>query len=353
MTRKRCSTDSEVEMGNLKVNFDEQAEKAVGLAKALARGEGDRRLGAVHVVKAAWLAFPEDAARHFRQVNTCWSEVLWDFVAQPDGFRAESDRMPVTRELAGIVRRLDNSTEVVTLERLLKVILAQPSVRVKALLCQVGGAALMSGHGTKGNNGAGPHYLSKRDWLEDLRAEWRLRKSAARACGLPIGFGDHDFQSKPYASDTVLNVVARTSAMNREKAKASPARHDPLATFSVDLASAERAACEAFVVDCLYGLDVHPLPGLSARDLAQMLDPENYPANCRGVLDAVERLEELSVITWHDSGFQGDLTERVCLSQEAKDQILQDLARDGISAGEARAMKRRLRHGADWEATGG
>ena len=50
-------------MGTLDFPLDTKTQQAIAVAQAIARRDGDRRLDAVHVVKAALLAFPEESAR--------------------------------------------------------------------------------------------------------------------------------------------------------------------------------------------------------------------------------------------------------------------------------------------------
>ena len=147
--------------------MDEKADKCIGLAKAIARGEGNRRLDGVHVVKAVIVAYPEEAAKYLRPTGSGWSDALWDLVTPPEGFQAESNRIPVAKELAGIVRKLGQGGALVTLEKLLKAILRDPSVRVKVLLYKAGGIGVLRHRGGD-KGGARPRFLSKRDWLAAL-----------------------------------------------------------------------------------------------------------------------------------------------------------------------------------------
>ena len=331
-------------MGKLKVNFEEKSAKCIGLAKAIARGEGNRRLDGVHLVKAIIVAYPEEAAKYLRQTGSGWSDALWDLVTPPEGFQAERNRMPVTKELAGIVSKLGEGGVVVTLEKLLKAILRAPSVRVKALLHKAGRTGEAGGHRGGDEGGTRPRFLSKRDWLAALHTEWKLRRFAARACGLSVGFGgSDDSHAKSYSSGAVLDAALRIAATNRYKAKASPSKFDPLASMAGDFGLVERVVCEGLLVDAFYGLEVHPLPGIPARDLAQMTSPELYPANCAEVLGAIEGLKHQDVVSSPDARYGCYLATRVHLSPEAQEQIINDLAQDGISAGEVSAIKRRLR----------
>ena len=331
-------------MAHLNVNLDEKAVKAVGLGKAVARGEGDRRLDTVHVFKAALLAFPEEVALHVRDAGGAWCGALWDFVTPPEGFGAESDHMPVTKELAALVRRLGRNGEVVTLEALLNVVLRNPSVRVRSLLNKAGGTDRASGRRCN-TGGARPRlYASRRDWLADLRTEWVLRRSAARACGYSSAFEDDDYR-KPCSAENVLDTAARVAVVNRSKAESSPVKYDPLAPLASDLDEVQRGVCEGVLVDQLYGLSGHPLGGLSVRALAQMLSPEAYPGNAGKVLDAVERLETMGVVARCEHDDPARLTGRVRLADDVLGQLLAHLGNDAISAGELSEMKRRLRHG--------
>jgi len=54
------------------------------------------------------------------------------------------------------------------------------------------------------------------------------------------------------------------------------------------------------------------------------------------------------VVSSPDAGYDFDLATRVHLSPEAQEQIVNDFAQDGISAGEVSAIKRRLRFDGDW-----
>jgi len=334
-------------MGHLSINFDEKAVKAVGLGKAIARGEGDRRLDTVHVFKAAMLAVPEEGALHVRDAGAAWSEELWDFVTPPEGFRAESDRMPVTEELATLVRQLGHGGNVVTLEALLDVILRNPSVRIRSLLDKAGGTLRAPGR-RRDMGGARPRsYASRRDWIADLHTEWVLRRSAARACGYLGGFEDDDCR-KPSSAEHLLDTAVRVAAANRSKAQTSPAKYDPLAPLSGDLDDIQRGVCEGVLVDQLYGLSGHPFGGLSVRGLAQMLSPESYPGNAGKVLDAVDRLEAVGVGARCEHDDPARLTGRVRLADGVLSQLLAHLGEDAISVGELSEMKRRLRHGEGW-----
>jgi len=334
-------------MAHLNVNLDEKAVKAVGLGKAVARGEGDRRLDTVHVFKAALLAFPEEVALHVRDAGGAWSDAMWDFVTPPEGFRAESDRMPVTKELAALVRRLGRGGKAVTLEALLDAVLRNPPVRVKSLLDKAGGTDRVPGR-RRNTGGARPRlYASRRDWLADLRTEWVLRRSAAQACGYSGAFEDDDYR-KPCSAENVLDTAARVAVANRSKAESSPVKYDPLAPLADDLDEVQRGVCEGVLVDQLYGLSAHPFGGLSVRSLAQMLSPEVFPGNFSEVLDAVDRLEDMGVVARGEHDEMARLTARVRLADGVLGQLLSHLAEDAISAGEMSEMKRRLRHGADW-----
>jgi len=331
-------------MGRLKVNLDEKVTKCVALAKAIARGEGDRRLDTIHVVRAAVLAFPGEAARYFRQTGAGWSDALWGFVTPPGGFQAEGDQMPVTKGLAATVRSLSRGEEAVTLGALLKAILHEPSVRVKAFLCRVGGTARESGRRADAAGGARPRYVSRRDWLADLRTEWRLRKAAVKVFGYSFGFSADEGPAKTYAADGVLDAALRVQTSNREKAIASPVGLDPIGALAPGLDEVERGICEGILVDHLYSLDIHPR-GLCVRDLAQLLSPEVYPANCRKVLEVVRRLETHGLLALDGCGDEVPLARRVRLSEDALDRAIKALASDAISETEAKAMKRAVRHG--------
>ena len=334
-------------MAHLNINLDERAVEAVGLGKAIARGEGDKLLDMVHVFKAALLAFREKLALHIRDAGGTWSDAMWDFVTPPEGFRAESERMPVTKELAALVRRLGQNGKVITLEALLDAVLRSPSVRVKSLLNKAGGTDRVSGrrHNT---GGARPRlYASRRDWLADLRTEWVLRRNAARACGFSWAFEDDDYR-KPRSAEGVLDTAVRVAVTNRSKAEASPVKYDPLAPFAGDLDEIQRGVCEGVLVDQLYGLSAHPFGGLSVRALAQMLSPEAYPGNFSKVLAAVDRLEDMGVVARCEHDDLARLTGRVRLADDVLNQLLAHLGEDAISAGELSEMKRWLRHGDDW-----
>jgi hypothetical protein len=332
--------------GSLNVNLDEKVVKVIGLGKTIARREGDKRLDTVHVLKAAILAYPEEAALHIRQAGGVWSDAMCDFVTTSDGFAAEADRMPVTRELAAIVRGLDRGGQVVSLEKLLKAILQDPSVRVKSLLGKAA-KGKDSGSGRCDNKGCAqlPSYASRRDWLTDLYAEWLLRKTAVRSKGLSCG---HDECHELYQADSVLDTVARVSAANRRKAEATPTTLDPLASIADDLDELQRRVCECVLVDTIYGLSDHPFGGVPVRAIARMLSPEIYPGNCRKVLDAVDRLKEHGIVAWGECDEPARLTGRVHLAEEALEQLLADIETDAISAGEMSEMKRRIRQGVDW-----
>ena len=335
-------------MGDLNINFDEKAIKVVGLGKAIVRGEGEKHLDTVHVFNAALLAFPEEVALHVRDAGGAWSDAMWDFVTPPEGFRAESDRMPVTKELAALVRRLGRGGKVVTLEAMLNAVLRNPSVRVKSLLNKAGGTDRVSGrrHNT---GGARPRlYGSRRDWLADLRTEFMLRRSAARACGYLSGF-EEEYSRKPCSAENVLDTAARVAVANRSRAEASPVKYDPLAPLASDLDEVQRGVCEGVLVDQLYGLSGHPFGGLSVRALAQMLSPEAYPGNAGKVLDAVDRLEAMGVVARCEHDDPARLTGRVRLADDVLSQLLAHLGEDAISAGELSEMKRRLRHGDGWD----
>jgi len=330
-------------MAPMKTQFDEKATRCIGLAKAIARGEGDRRLDVVHVVRAAIRAFPEEAARHFRQSGQGWCDGLWAFVTPPGGFGSETDRMPVTRDLACMVRRLAVGEQVITLGRLLAEILRASSVRVRALVDRAGGTA--RGHGRRRATGDVQPYRCRRDWLADVRRTWMLRRSAARACGLRIGLLGEEPESKPYGATAVLNAIAAMESAVEAKAKATPRKFDPLAIVAPDFDPVARRLCEGLFVNALYGLDVHPGYDPSIKDLAQMLSPETYPGNCRQVLEAVERLEDQGIVTRFDSDSPVLLRQGVRLSEHILDRLLSDLASDAISDGDARAMKRAVRLG--------
>jgi len=332
-------------MSRLKINLNEKATKCVALAKAIARGEGDRRLDTIHVVRAGALAFPEEASCYFRQAGAGWSDALWGFVTPPSGFQAQDDQMPVTKGLAAAVHSLGRCEEAITLGALLEAILREPSVRVKAFLCRVGGTARVPGRRADGESGARPRYLSRRDWLADVRRAWTLRRSAARACGLRVGLLGEEPESKPYGATAVLNAIAAMELAVETKAKATPQKFDPLAGVAPDFDPVARRLCEGLFVNALYGLDVHPGYDPSIKDLAQMLSPETYPGNCRQVLEAVERLENQGIVTRFDSDHPVLLRQGVRLSEHVLDRLLSDLALDAISDGDARAMKRAVRHG--------
>ena len=334
-------------MANLNVNLDEKAVKAVGLGKAIARGEGNNRLDTVHVFKAALLAFPEEVALHVREAGGVWCDAMWDFVTPPDGFQVATNHMPVTKELAALVRELGQGGKVVALEAMLNALLRDPSVRVKSLLNKAGGTNRATGR-RRNAGGARPRlYASRRDWLADLRTEWVLRRNAARACGFSWAFEDDDYR-KPCSAEGVLDTAVRVAVTNRSKAEASPVKYDPLAPFAGDLDEIQRGVCEGVLVDQLYGLSAHPFGGLSVRALAQMLSPEAYPGNFSKVLAAVDRLEDMGVVARCEHDDLARLTGRVRLADDVLNQLLAHLGEDAISAGELSEMKRWLRHGDDW-----
>ncbi len=330
-------------MGSVNNNFDEKAAKVIGLGKSLALGEGGARLDVVHIFKAAVLVYPEELALYVHQTGGVWSNALLNSVTRPEEFDVQTDPMPMTSKLGAIVRELRGSTQIVTLEDLLKAILHDPSARVKALLDPAGVA------GSRQNKArVSESYCSKRDWLAGLHSEWRIRRAAAQACGLKVGFGDES-QCNEYSADSALDAALRIAIANRSKAEATSEELDPLALVADGLDEVQRTLCEGILIDELYGLDVHPVGGLSVRDLACMLSPESYPGNCRNVLDAVERLYERGFIDPGEYAKPLRLTGRIRLADDVLDQLIESLEHDAISAGEFSEMKRKLRHGVDWE----
>ncbi len=333
-------------MGKANVNLDEKADKAVGLGKAIARSEGSSRLDAIHVLKAAILVYPEEVALCLRQVGSATPQAVLNGVTAPERFEVVADPMPMTSALAAIVRKLRVGDQVIAFEVLIGAILREPSVRVDALIHQAGAASQAVSGGAK-KIGLAPAYRCKRDRLTDLLAEWRLRKAAAQACGLKIGFGDDD-RCAPYSADGALDAVLRQAAINRSKAAVTPAGLDPLGPIANDLDDVQRVLCEGILIDQLFGLAIHPFDGISVRDLAQLLSPQSYPGNCRKVVEAVAGLEQLGFIFRGDYDGSTKLTARVRLADDVLEQLLSELDKDAISASEFDEMKRKLRHGVDW-----
>jgi len=339
-------------MARLNVNLDEKARKCVGLGKSIAHAEGDGWLDAVHLIQAAILAFPEEAARGFRESGTGGTEALRDLVAAPDDIQPDQNRMPITPGLAAIVRQLSRAGKTISLERLIKAILRRPTIRVKALVHRARGAAKPSARRWSIKGNARP-YAARRDRLADVHREWKLRRAAALSCGLDTEPFAADLpQGKPYGQDGVLDTVLTVAAMTREKIEVSPASSDPLEGLAEALDPVERAICEGILVHELFGLDPRPFPGLAVRDLAQMLGPEVYPANCQKVLAAVERLENSGLVARRDPDGPALLAERVRLASHVLDQVLAALAHDTISAGEMKAMKREVRMATGWNGAG-
>ena len=332
-------------MGNFNIHFEENATKVVGLARFIARSERGNRLDAVHLFKAAILAYPEEVALCIRQTGGTWSDAMFDSVTAPEGLQVQTDPISITHELVTTVRRLGQNSQTVTLGDLLRAILRAPSVRVESLLNKAQATDPAAAHkGNKGHTRPLP-YASRRDWLTDLHTEWLLRKKAVHAKGLS---GDYYEGHKTYEAATVLDAVACICAANRCRAEITPATFDPLASLANDLDQMQRHVCECVAVDEIYGLSDHGLGGLPVRVIAQMLSPETYPGNCRKVLDAVDRLKERGVVAWIEHGEPIHLTGRVRLTDGALGQLLADLDGDAISAGELCDMKRRIRLGADW-----
>jgi hypothetical protein len=333
----------------LNAQFDEKAAQCICLAKRIARHEGEKRLAAVHVVKAVVLAFPEEAALGLGVEANAWPEALGDLVIPEDESLNSNHRMPVTSELAAIVRRVSVGGQVVSLDRLIQAILSEDSIRVTSLIRQFGQRSRLNARDHTSRHIAARGYTSRRDWLADLHAEWKLRKAAARACGLVLGFGgDDQSHSRPYIAEGALDALIRFSRSIREKAKTSPTELDPLKTLSADLDPLAKRICEGIVVNEVYGLDIHPYGGLSVREVAQMLAPEEYPANCRQVVAAVDQLKEQGLVCQNDPEDSVLLAERMQLSEEFMERILDDLATDRISGGEVKAMQRLLHHDAAW-----
>lgn len=333
-------------VGNGNINLDEKAAKAVGLGKAIARTEGSAHLDAVHILKAAALVYPEEVALCLRQIGCAAPQAVLNGVTAPERFEVVEDRMVPSAGLAAILRKLRNAGQVTSFEDLLIAILGAPSVRVKALLHR---AVTASNSDFGGSNQVARimGYRSKRDRLADLHTEWRLRKAAAQACGLKIGFGDDD-RAAHYSADSALDAALRQTAVNRSKAAASAPSLDPLGPVANDLDEVQRVLVEGILIDQLYCLAARPFDGISARDLAQMLAPEFYPGNCRKVVEAVVGLENLGFISRDDYDGSTKLTGRIRLAEDVLEQLLSDLDKDAISAGECDEMKRKLRHGVDW-----
>ena len=340
-------------MGRMNIEFDEKAEKAVGLAKAIARGEANRRLDSVHLLKAVLLAYPAEATFCSSKLGPGWSEAILGFVTPATHLKADSDQMPVTRELAAMLRELGRGGHIIELGPLMENILNNPSVRVKALLHQVGDTPSSARSSSKGKSWTSPCYATRRDWLSDLRRQWLLRKAAARACGIKVGLGGSvEDRETNYRSDFAMDAAIRAAVSTKDKAKASTANLHPLAALEAELDPTEQAVCEGVLVDHLYGLDVHPFGGLSTRDLAQMLCPELYPSNCRKVFSSVKELEGRGILACRDPDGPIEVTQRLRLTEHAVEQILADLEIDGISNGEMEFAKRQLRLDSDWEMNG-
>lgn len=333
-------------MGGLNLRLDEAATRTIAVAKVMARREGSPRLDGVHVFKAALLDHPQVVARQVSQAGEAWSKALPEQVRLPEGFDKPLPPMPLSAELARALRELERHEGDITLEGLLKAILHKPSKRLRELLRQGHNRASR----TQGQNGSGTtpqRYGSKRDWLWDLHREWLLRKRAARACGLSVGWGEHHPRDAPL-SESVLDSVVRVSTANRCKAEATPKELHPLGTTAAGLEAVQRAILEGIVVDHLYGLDIHPLGGLCVREIAQMLSPEIYPANCRKVLEAVEWLEKRGFLKGGEHTAAARLTDRLHLSEQVLSELLTEIEADPLSAGEVRALKRQIRHGIEW-----
>jgi hypothetical protein len=117
-----------------------------------------------------------------------------------------------------------------------------------------------------------------------------------------------------------------------------------LAPITSTLDEVQRGICEGVLVHQLYGLFEHSCDGFPVRALAQMLDPEIYPGNCRKVLEAVDRLESDGLLTRNEHYELDRLGDRVSLADYPLDELLTAFENDAISAGEINWMKRRLRH---------
>jgi hypothetical protein len=333
-------------MAPLKATFDEKARWCIEVAKAIARSEGERRLDAVHLIRAGILEYPKDTLGCFREVGFPWSTSVIDEAKPRAAIAEEGGPMPVSPAVAAVVDRLASAGHPVTLRGLVCDFFRHPSVRTKAFLRRLGGTA-RGGLRRRASCGA-PPYRSRREWLDDLHQLWRVRRAAARACGLRVGFLVDDPGNKAYAREIPLDAVVSAEAAIARRGEVSPRVSDPLEVLQGDLSPLERHICEGLLVASIYRLDAHALYQPSVRDLAQMLAPETYPGNCRKVVHAVEGLVNSGIVTSPDGDVPLGLTDTVGLAASVLDQILADLEQDAISRGEASAMKRRLRLVGGW-----
>ena len=332
-------------MGYLQMNFDEQAEKCLGLAKAIARGEDNDQLDSIHLLKAAIVAFSEEALQYLSFKKSDWPEGLWQLITPVEGFQAMTNRMPVTKALGFVLHELSKQQQVITLKIILEAILKNPTIRIKSLL----DSQKVKSRGPdrrQGESGARPCYHSRRDWLEDLHFEWKLRKQIIRALRYEPNIFDYEYQRKN-PLDSGFETLIRLSCQHRNKADNSPRKFDPLDSIAAEVDLFQRKVCEGILVYHVYGFDTFDPVGIEVRDLAQMLEPETYPRNWPNVLQAVNQLETKGIIACEKMEELPTLNGQIQLTGAVLTQILSDLAQDSISAGELREMKRRVRLGAD------
>ncbi|MHC4091866.1 MAG: hypothetical protein ACYSVY_16635 [Planctomycetota bacterium] len=322
----------------LDANLDKKAAHVVGGGKALAQQEGADYLDTVHLLEAALIAYPEEAALWFRESGLDCSEATADFELPPGAFQTDGDRMPVSRELERVIRELE-SRSVVTLEALLTGILRTQSPRIKAWLAKRGGRPARRGGDQRG-------YRSSLDWLSAMVHLWGIRQVAAQACQNSVCcYGDGE--PRLASTSSALSELSREFDKCAGRAAVSDRKHDPLAGLPIALNEVERLICEGVLVNELYPLDTYPFSGILVRALAEMAEPAGYPRQCGDVLAAVEHLVEKGVLVGDDEMSVG-LDTRVRFTGCVLSQLLDDLAEATISAGEKYAIMLEIRNGMDW-----
>ncbi len=333
-------------MHRIEINhLTDDAREVMELANSIARSEHEVRLDLLHVFRAAAILYRQLVKE---QAGLCEDALAHVGQEQPP-VASQDATTPIdaTEQLKRIVGGLTAQRSRVTLESLLAAVLRSPSVRLKALLTKARGLGRAPRrHGS--TRDARPRHRSKVDWLMAHRREWAARAAAARTLGL-IDTRGYRVDSRDYLADGTIDAVLRISALNREKQLATNRELDPLAHVAGELNYVERAACEAYLVDEFFGLDLHPLGGLSVRDLAQMFSPELYPSNCRRVRLAVDGLRQRGILRRQERDDDDRLTARLYPSSDFVGEVVVGLEADHMSAGELGAVKRQIRIGQEFD----
>jgi len=338
--------------------MSEELRRCVAAAKGLAAKEAaEPALDSLHLLIAAVRLAPHAAQAALESAGYCWEVVKescpgLNATPAPE---AVNTPMPLVKELAQVIygpgiNGTSGRSAPVETEECLALLMQNPSDRLRAFLDTVAGKAANPSKSSGKQDP--PPYRSFREYLTDLREVWTLRWQAWN------GLQDAFFARIGAASrrqragcevEALIERMLRKDDQTAHRAQASADAAVPTRGIAVkhELSSVQSQILEGLLVYELYvsSEPVHAL--LAVREFAQLLSPEAYPFNCKGILDTIQGLVKQDLV--EPIGLEDiSLHSRIRLAPHILSDLLARLASDAVNDDDVAMARRHLSACRSW-----